>query len=56
MPELLKKELASRMREEDLPDDLREKVAIAREAANPKFTPADLAGTLLSQYRSQRAS
>ncbi len=56
MPELLKKELASRMREEDLPDDLREKVAIAREAANPKFTPADLAGTLLNQYRSQRAS
>lgn len=56
MPELLKKELASRMSEEDLPDDLREKVAIAREAANPKFTPADLAGTLLSQYRSRRAS
>ena len=56
MPELLKKELASRMSEEDLPADLREKVAIAREAANPKFTPADLAGTLLNQYRSQRAS
>lgn len=55
MPELIKKELADRMTEEDLPDDLREKVAIAREAANPKFTPADIAGSLLAQMRSQRS-
>ena len=56
MPDLIKKELASRMTEDDLPDDLREKVAIAREVANPKFTPGDIAGTLLSQYRSQRSN
>ena len=55
MPALIKKEIADRMNEEDLPEDLREKVEIAREVANPKFTPADIAGSLLSQYRSQRS-
>ena len=56
MPSLVKRELASQMSEDDLPEDLREKVAIAREVANPKFTPGQLAQTLLSQYRSQRDS
>lgn len=56
MPSLVKRELASQMTEDDLPEDLREKVAIAREVANPKFTPASVAQTLLSQYRSQRSS
>ncbi len=56
MPDLIKKELANRMTEDDLPEDLREKVAIAREVANPKFTPGDIAGTLLNQYRSQKVS
>ena len=55
MPALIKKEIADRMNEEDLPSDLREKLAIAREVANPKFTPADIAGNLLSQYRNQRS-
>lgn len=53
MPALIKKEIADRMNEEDLPEDLREKLEIAREVANPKFTPADIAGSLLSQYRSR---
>ena len=55
MPSLVKRELANQMTEDDLPEDLREKVAIAREVANPKFTPADIAGSLLSQYRSQKS-
>ena len=56
MPHLVKREIANRMSEEDLPEDLKEKVAIAREVANPKFTPGQLAETLLNQYRSQNAS
>jgi hypothetical protein len=53
-PNLIIRELANRMSEEDLPEDLREKVAIAREVANPKWTPADVASKLLSQYRNQK--
>lgn len=56
MPHLITREIANRMSEEDLPDELREKVAIAREVANPKWTPAEVAEKLLSQYRSQRSS
>ena len=55
-PDLVVRELANRMNEQDLPDDLQEKVAIAREVANPKWTPADVAENLLSQYRSQSVS
>lgn len=55
-PNLLMRELANRMTEEDLPEDLKEKVAIAREVASPKWTPGQLADNLLSQYRSQRSS
>lgn len=55
MPSLVKREIANRMNEEDLPEDLREKVNIAREVANPKFTPADIATQLLTQHRSQKA-
>lgn len=54
-PNLLIRELANRMSEDDLPEDLREKVAIAREVANPKWTPAELADKLLAQHRSQKA-
>ena len=54
MPSLVKRELANQMTEDDLPEDLREKVEIAREVANPKFRPADIASQLLSQYRNQR--
>ncbi len=56
MPHLVTREIANRMSEDDLPEDLQEKVAIAREVANPKFTPQQLAETLLSQYRNQNAS
>lgn len=55
-PNLIMRELANRMTEDDLPEDLKEKVAIAREVANPKWTPGQLADNLLSQYRSQRSS
>ena len=55
MPSLVKREIANRMNEDDLPEDLREKVAIARDVANPKFTPGQLAETLLGQYRSPNA-
>ncbi|VEP15191.1 conserved hypothetical protein [Hyella patelloides LEGE 07179] len=63
MPDLIKQEIANRMSEDDLPEDLREKVAhrvaelceIAREVANPKFTPADIATQLLAQHRNQKA-
>ncbi len=39
MPDLVKRAVADQMTEEDLPEDLKEKVNLAREAANPKFTP-----------------
>ena len=54
MNDLIKIQLASQMGFDDLSADLQEKVSIAREVANPKFTPGQLAQTLLSQYRSQR--
>ncbi len=54
-PNLLIRELANRMSEDDLPEDLKEKVAIAREVANPKWTPAEIATQLLAQHRSQKA-
>ena len=50
MPSLVKREIANRMEEDDLPEDLRKKVATAREAANPKFTPGELAVKLFHQY------
>ncbi len=55
MPHLVKKAVAERMSEEDLPDDLKEKVAAVREAANPKHTPASVADSLLEQWRSSRS-
>ena len=55
MPHLVKKAVAERMTEDDLPDDLKEKVAAVREAANPKHTPASVADSLLEQWRSSRS-
>ncbi len=55
MPHLVKKAVAERMSEEDLPEDLKEKVAAVREAANPKHTPASVADSLLEQWRSSRS-
>ena len=54
MNDLIKIQLASQMSFEDLSSDLQEKVNIAREVANPKFTPADIATQLLVRHRSQR--
>jgi hypothetical protein len=55
MKDLIKIQLASQMSFEDLSPDLQEKVNIAREVANPKFTPAAIAHQLLAQHRSQKA-
>jgi hypothetical protein len=55
-PDLIVQELANRMNEDDLPEDLKEKLSVVREAVNPKFTPADIAENLLSRYRSLRES
>ncbi len=46
MPDLVKRAVADQMTEEDLPEDLKEKVNLAREAANPKFTPTEVASQL----------
>ena len=54
MPDLVKRAVADQMTEEDLPLDLKEKVNLAREAANPKFTPAEVASQLLSQWRATK--
>ncbi len=54
MRDLIKRKLADDMNEEDLSPDLQEKVQNAREAANPKFTPQEVAGTLLTQWRQNR--
>ena len=55
MNDLLKIQLASKLTFDDLDADLKEKVAIAREVANPKWTPASLADKILAQHRSQKA-
>ncbi|MDJ0900580.1 MAG: hypothetical protein QNJ55_17395 [Xenococcus sp. MO_188.B8] len=55
MNDLIKIQLASQMSFEDLSPDLQEKVNIAREVANPKWTPAELADKILAQHRSQKA-
>ncbi len=54
MNNLIKIQLASQMSFEDLSPDLQEKVNIAREVANPKWTPASLAQKILAQHRSSR--
>ena len=54
MRDLIKRKLADQMSEEDLPPDLQEKVRLAREAANPKFTPQEVATNLLQQWRAKR--
>jgi hypothetical protein len=55
MPDLIKRAFADKMTEADLPPDLKEKINLAREAANPKFTPSMVAETLLARYRQQKA-
>lgn len=56
MPDLVKRAIASKMSIEDLPPDLKAKVAMARDVATPKNNPAkvnSLAQSLLAKYRSQ---
>ncbi|NEO91395.1 MAG: hypothetical protein F6K56_14605 [Moorea sp. SIO3G5] len=48
--------LADKMGWDDLPQDLQQKVIDAEEAANPKYTPASIADTLLAQYRNRGGS
>lgn len=54
MNDLIKIQLASQMGFDDLSPDLQEKVNIAREVANPKFQPAEIAQQLLAQHRSHK--
>jgi hypothetical protein len=53
-PDLAIRAIADRMSEDDLPEDLKQKVEAVREAVNPKWTPAELADRILTQYRSNR--
>jgi hypothetical protein len=50
MPDLVVRAIADQLTEEQLPEDLQQKVELCREAANPKYTPADLASQLISRY------
>ena len=54
MQDLVKRALADGMTEDDLPAELKQKVNLAREAANPKFTPQEVAGSILTQWRQNR--
>ncbi len=54
-PDLLMRGIADQLTEEDLSDDLKEKLAAVREAVNPKWTPASLATEIVAQYRSSRS-
>jgi predicted DNA-binding protein (UPF0278 family) len=55
MPELVIRELASRMTYEDLPEDIKAKVKTVKETANPKYQPAKLATDLLDQWRTRQS-
>ncbi|MBW4523345.1 MAG: hypothetical protein KME16_27215 [Scytolyngbya sp. HA4215-MV1] len=55
LPELVIRELASRMTYDDLPEDIQVKVANVRQSASPKYQPAQLANDLLSQWRNRRS-
>jgi hypothetical protein len=54
-PDLAIRAIADRMTEEDLPEDLKEKVEAVREAVAPKWTPGQLADKILATYRSSRS-
>jgi hypothetical protein len=54
MPDLVTRAVADKLTEEDLPEDLREKVEAVRESVNPKWTPEGIADNLLAQWRSQK--
>ena len=54
MPDLVALQLAGQMTFDDLPDDLKDKVAAVQEAASPKMQPANIASQLLAQHRTNR--
>ena len=55
MPHLVVRAIADKLDESELPEDLQEKIEDAREASNPKFTPEDLADSILMNYRQNLA-
>ena len=55
MPHLVVRAIADKLEEHELPEDLQEKIEDAREASNPKFTPEDLADSILMSYRKNLA-
>ena len=55
IPHLLTRAIADEFTEETLPSDLKQKVRLAREAANPKYTPQQIAKSLLADYRKKLA-
>lgn len=55
MPHLVVRAIADKLEEHELPEDLQEKIEDAREAANPKFTPLDVADSILKSYRKNLA-
>jgi hypothetical protein len=55
MPHLVVRAIADKLEEYELPEDLQEKIEDAREAANPKFTPSEVADSILMSYRQNLA-
>ncbi|MDX2242284.1 MAG: hypothetical protein NW224_16490 [Leptolyngbyaceae cyanobacterium bins.302] len=55
MPQLVIRELANRMTYDDLPEDIKAKVETVREAASPKYQPAQLATDLLNRWRDRQS-
>lgn len=55
MPHLVVRAIADKLDESELPEDLQEKIEDAREVANPKFTPEELADSILMSYRQNLA-
>ena len=51
IPHLITRAIADEFTEETLPSDLKQKVRLAREAANPKYMPQQIAKSLLADYR-----
>ncbi|NET90944.1 MAG: hypothetical protein F6K45_23100 [Kamptonema sp. SIO1D9] len=56
MSDLIKLNLADQMKEEDLPPHLRDRIARAREAANPTQAPATIASNLLNRWRKNKSA
>jgi hypothetical protein len=54
LPHLVVRAVADQMDEGQLLEDLKEKVNNAREAANPKWNPGDLAGSLIARYAAMK--